>query len=99
MPIYTYKCDNCGQEMGRRRSVEDRNVPEKCFCGYPASRYFEPGAVQIQVPEHFRHLQGDFLPGAGDTEAWDARQGTGSTSHAPRQQTLKEAFDEVKQWT
>ena len=98
MPIYTYKCFHCGLLSERRQSVGERNRPIPCECGQPAGRIFEPRSIQIQTPEHFRHLQSDFLPDAGDTAGWEARQ-TSSNSHAPRRQTLKEAFDAVKQWS
>lgn len=97
MPLYSYACAHCGLQFEARQSVEQREMSPCLYCAYMARKVFTP-TPYIQVPEHFRHSQADFLPDASDTAGWEARQ-SGSTAHAPKTKTLKEAFEEVKQWS
>jgi putative FmdB family regulatory protein len=93
MPLYSYSCAHCGLEFDARQPVEKREAAPCPYCSYIARKVFTP-TPYIQVPAHFQVMQSDFLPAAGDVEAWDARQG-GSTAHAPRTQTLKEFTDSL----
>lgn len=74
MPLYEYECDRCQHTFEHRIAVGLRNtvlVCRACAEGL-AKRKFTPTA-NIITPEHFRHLQSEFLPQAGDTAAWEHR--------------------------
>ena len=74
MPLYTYRCERCKWEFDYRTSVGFRDTAQLCrTCNEGlALRVFTPTA-NIVTPEHFRYLQSDFLPQAGDTAAWESR--------------------------
>lgn len=42
MPVYVYKCDNCGLYFQKRRKVEDRHKEEECKCGGLLEKQFYP---------------------------------------------------------
>ncbi len=96
MPIYQFICAHCGAEFEARQTVEAREAAPCPVCPHLARKVFMP-TPYVMVPAHFKVMQNDLLPDPGDTAAWDARQGN-STSHAPRKETLREAFDKVKAW-
>jgi putative FmdB family regulatory protein len=96
MPRYDYVCHHCGANFEARQSVEARDAAPCPACVHLARRRFLP-TPYIQVPDHFKVMQSDFLPDPSDTAAWEARQ-RGDQRHAPRQPRVKEAFEAIKQW-
>lgn len=82
MPIYTYQCGRCRHQTDRRMAVGLRDTVMVCpACDEGlAKRVFAP-TVNIVVPEHFRHMQADFLPRPDDTAAWE-NLGRDSQMHA-----------------
>jgi hypothetical protein len=46
----------------------------------------------ISVPEHFRHMQSDFLPRADDTAAWEHRGSSSAYHSMPEKQPNFEEF-------
>lgn len=40
MPIYSFRCDECGVVFDDFRMISDRNSPAKCKCGGSARRSF-----------------------------------------------------------
>jgi hypothetical protein len=95
LPIYKYLCCACNEYVDQRRSVDDRDAEHRHDCetfGNKLWRIFTPTA-NIVTPEHFRHLQSDFLPAAGDTEAWAAR-GNASQSHVATKKDDSREFEE-----
>jgi putative FmdB family regulatory protein len=96
MPLYEYECNECGLRAEQRRSVEGRDRPYWCNGKTGCQegqwvRVFTPTA-NIVIGEHFRHLQSDFLPAPGDTEAWEAR-GNASQAHTAKKDDGRE-FEE-----
>lgn len=73
MPLYEYRCEECGLYFDRKEMTEMRNALQACpWCAGDAGRIFTPTA-NIVIAEHFRHNQRDFLPPKGDP-AWDKIQ-------------------------
>ena len=74
MPVYTYECSCCERRSDHYARTRDRDGLWTCtVCGLGLMfRQFVPTA-NIQVPEHFRHSQRDFLPPKGDA-AWEKIQ-------------------------
>lgn len=41
MPNYSFKCIRCEKQEDKRRSIDDRNNPVVCSCGYKMVRQVE----------------------------------------------------------
>jgi putative FmdB family regulatory protein len=94
MPNYEYKCDICAGIETQRRAVDDRDEANwVCSnCGMRGLERIFTVTANIITPEHFRHMQSDFLPRAGDAAAWE-HQGSSSAYHSmPATQPSFEEF-------
>lgn len=73
MPIYVYRCEECGFENESRAPVMWRECWMECpRCKGKMRKQFTPTANLI-VPSHFRVNQRDLLPPKGDP-AWEGLQ-------------------------
>lgn len=45
MPIYTYRCRDCGHEFDKLQKVNDEPVKECELCGGPVMRVFHPVGI------------------------------------------------------
>jgi len=80
MPYFVYECRLCSVIRNVRRPVDQRDEELECLeCDGPMERVFTPTA-NLQIPEHFKHLQSQFLPPKGD-KAWEYL-GRDDRSHA-----------------
>lgn len=94
MPRYDYEC-SCGAVFERRQPVAERATAACHLCGAPAPKRFSLPLL-IEVPEHFRHLQSQFLPEKG-SEKWAdlATKADISQYHSPREgPSLKDHLSE-----
>jgi len=93
MPIYTYRCEECGEKQPQKRSVAERDALAICFdCGGEAKRIFDPTAHLI-IPAAFQ-LPMDWAGTGGEGQSLTGR----SQIRKPRTESLREAFDAVKDW-
>jgi putative FmdB family regulatory protein len=91
MPIYEYRCDSCRRHFEARQPVLLRDAA-RCECGIRAERVFTPTS-QILIPAAFG-LPMDWAGTGGEGQSLSGR----SQIKKPRTETLKQAFDKVKQW-
>jgi putative FmdB family regulatory protein len=90
VPLYTYRCDRCGDVSERRSPVGLRNtvwVCKVCDEGL-AQRLFVPTA-NITIPAAFGVFQRDLTP---PREAMEYL-GNDSQSHAPKQESLEQFLE------
>jgi putative FmdB family regulatory protein len=59
MPVYAYKCKQCGEEQTDVRAVKARNRPAKCRCGGRAIR-----ALALETPKSERDYASPILSDA-----------------------------------
>lgn len=98
MPVYEYKCEECGLKFDKTVSVALRDCVACPHCDGITGRIFTP-TLSIVIPGHFMLDRGWADPPPGDP-AWANMSGPGSRSqiHKPRTKTLRQEFDEVTQW-
>lgn len=87
MPLYEYRCNRCGRMADQRRAVDQRDEERECgscWYGVMERRFSLP--LLIEVPEHFRHLQSQFLPAKEDKQGWEglATRADLSQMHGPK---------------
>lgn len=92
MPLYEYKCWDCGQKRVARRPVDQRDEPLWCDADGEVlgrmDRIFTP-TTTITIPAAFGVNQRDFAPPR------EAREylGNDSQSHAPRQESFEKFLE------
>jgi len=94
MPHYLYECKSCSVIRDARRPVDLRDEELACLeCDGPMERVFTPTAM-ILTPEHFRHMQSDFLPDREDKKGWENRtSNSGYRPSEPARESLHEHLD------
>lgn len=55
MPVYVFRCTECGQEVQALRALGDTHLPLCPVCQTITRRVFTPPAVKL-FREHFNHL-------------------------------------------
>jgi predicted nucleic acid-binding Zn ribbon protein len=55
MPDYTFKCPDCQAQDTRHMAIQDRDAPQKCFCGALMVKTVPEGVGAV--------LRGDSWPG------------------------------------
>lgn len=70
MPLYTFKCPNCGTVERVFRKVDDRNHPPRCVkctaletCRNPMQRVIEAPAVRADLPGYTSPIDGKWIEG------------------------------------
>jgi putative FmdB family regulatory protein len=48
MPIYEYKCQNCGEEFELFRSITDNGSPDCKFCGGPVKKLISRSSFHLK---------------------------------------------------
>lgn len=58
MPMYTYRCDNCGKVDDAFRSIENRNRIHRCDCCEGVLiRVFNPGSTRVLMKEFHKPIE------------------------------------------
>ena len=63
MPLYEYRCKNCGGRKATYRPMIESSLPIPCGCGHEAERILSAAAIRSDLPGYSCPVSGKWIEG------------------------------------